>query len=196
MTSADPFKEVELPSNIEIKEPVQEQPQEQKVVIPVLAQVENNLKTLQNSFDAYDAATVSTQEIRRQLMVKFLPEVMNLDMKVTDKTDPDLYASKTKLLDSFSKLLNDIDGSAKNHLSMKMKSQEQETNQLNAINAAELLSQIKANRINLGASKVVQSESEIDEMVEKKFKNEGCIVLETELEMGGNNLPKHDDDNF
>ena len=78
---------------------------------PTAEAVQENLMSLQDSMRNLDTAVLETQEVRRALLNKFLPEVLSLDMKVNAETDPDQYASQTRFIEQTRQLLNDIDNS-------------------------------------------------------------------------------------
>ena len=162
---------------------------------PTAEAVQENLMSLQDSMRNLDTAVLETQEVRRALLNKFLPEVLSLDMKVNAETDPDQYASQTRLIEQTRQLLNDIDNSAKNHVAAKLKQKDLDNQAEASINIAELLKEVKINQgwgnDNL-CSPAFKSE-ELDDLLDEKCDEAGCVVLDTELEMGTNNLPKEED---
>ena len=158
---------------------------------------DNVLITLEGSMKNLDYMTTKTQNIRETLLDKFLPQVLNLDMTVRADTDPDQYASQTRFIEQTRQLLNDIDSSAKNHLTMKMKQSDMEAQQQSQVNIVELLSKIQINTASWNkndGSAVVPSEAELASALEKRGTELGCKVLDTELTVGESQLPKPEDD--
>jgi hypothetical protein len=77
---------------------------------------------------------------------------------------------------------------------MKLKHKDSETQASVAFNAAELLSKIKLSVAgDVGGSLVVDNSDEIEDLIAKQFDDPDSLVLDTELEMGGNMLPERKD---
>ena len=159
---------------------------------PTMESVQASLQTLNDSMLHFDDTTRSTQEIRRALVNKFLPDVMNLDMRVDRGTDPDLYQSQARFISEMRQLLNDLDSTAKNHVNVKLKRTDMEQQHANSIDPAAILAAIKLNQplqVNVTATVPQPSKEEITEKLEKQMQAAGDQILDTELEIGGNQLP-------
>ncbi len=98
--------------------------------------------SLQDALDNLDATTHSTQDIRKQLMVKFLPDILNLDLKQDSNKDPEVYTAKSRFLNEYRGLLTDIDNSSKSHAQIKLKQKDTEM-QGQALNVVDFLNKIK-----------------------------------------------------
>ena len=153
--------------------------------------IQQSLMSLQESMQILDSTAAMTQSARNQILVKLLPEVIKMDLEVTDRSDPELFESKARLIAETRGLLNDMDTSARNHTNMKLKQKDVETNAANTLNAAEFLAQIKLGGISVSQPKQMQhSEQEISEQLETRFAQEGLEILPTELETGQTQLPE------
>ena len=153
----------------------------------------DNISSLDSSMNKYDENTVNTQIVRQQLLNKILPDVLNMDLSETAETDPDLFAAKSKLIAEARSLLNDMDSVSNKHVNTKLKQKDSETQASIVFNAADLLNKIKLGALVTDGS-VVTDKDTVDEIIEKKFEETGSVILDTELEMGGNMLPKSDND--
>lgn len=164
---------------------------------PTMESVQASLQTLNDSMLHFDDTTRSTQEIRRALVNKFLPDVMNLDMRVDRGTDPDLYQGQARFISEMRQLLNDLDSTAKNHVNVKLKRTDMEQQHANSIDPAAILAAIKLNQplqVNVTATVPQPSKEEITEKLEKQMQAAGDQILDTELEIGGNQLPVEEND--
>ena len=142
--------------------------------------------SLQDALDNLDATTSSTQDIRRQLMTKFLPDVLSLDLKQDSNKDPEVYAAKSRFLNEFRGLLTDIDNSSKNHAQIKLKQKDTEM-QGQALNVVDFLNKIKG-KSQFPEANITMTHEEAEDLVQKRFEDSGSVVLDTELEMGGNKI--------
>ena len=164
---------------------------------PTMESVQASLQTLNDSMLHFDDTTRSTQEIRRALVNKFLPDVMNLDMRVDRGTDPDLYQGQARFISEMRQLLNDLDSTAKNHVNVKLKRTDMEQQHANSIDPAAILAAIKLNQplqVNVTTTVPQPSKEEIAEKLEKQMQAAGDQILDTELEIGGNQLPVEEND--
>lgn len=164
---------------------------------PTMESVQASLQTLNDSMLHFDDTTRSTQEIRRALVNKFLPDVMNLDMRVDRGTDPDLYQGQARFISEMRQLLNDLDSTAKNHVNVKLKRTDMEQQHANSIDPAAILAAIKLNQplqVNVTTTVPQPSKEEITEKLEKQMQAAGDQILDTELEIGGNQLPVEEND--
>ena len=164
---------------------------------PTMESVQASLQTLNDSMLHFDDTTRSTQEIRRALVNKFLPDVMNLDMRVGRGTDPDLYQGQARFISEMRQLLNDLDSTAKNHVNVKLKRTDMEQQHANSIDPAAILAAIKLNQplqVNVTTTVPQPSKEEITEKLEKQMQAAGDQILDTELEIGGNQLPVEEND--
>lgn len=160
-------------------------------IIPSEEAVNDNLVSLQESMSNLDATTSMTRSARNQLMTKLLPTVLNLDMEVTDRTDPELYESKARLVSEMRGLLNDMDSSARNHTNMKLKHKDAETNATNALNVAEFMAKIRPTpELLRSLNQSAQNDQDIDAQLEKRFEEANLTILDTELMTGQTQLPE------
>lgn len=149
---------------------------------------DSQIDSLMASMGQYDKNTVNTQIIRQKLANKLLNNVLKMDLNVVATTNPDLFAAQAKMIAEARGLLNDMDNSSRNHTAIKLKQKDTETQADAVLNAAELLTKIK---LTVAAEPTgnTQSADVIEDAIEHQFEENGCVVLDTELEMGGNNLP-------
>ena len=164
---------------------------------PTQDAVAANIISLEASIQNLDVVNSRTQDVRKILLDKFLPEVLKLDMSVGPHTDPDQYASQTRFIEQTRQLLNDMDTSAKNHVSIKLKQKDLDAQQQSQVNIVELLSKIQINTQSWNqndGSAVVQNASELADTLEKRGKELGCQVLDTELAVGDSKLPQPEKD--
>lgn len=149
---------------------------------------DSQIDSLMASMGQYDKNTVNTQIIRQKLANKLLNNVLKMDLNVVATTNPDLFAAQAKMIAEARGLLNDMDNSSRNHTAIKLKQKDTETQADAVLNAAELLTKIK---LTVAAEPTgnTQSEDVIEDAIKHQFEENGCVVLDTELEMGGNNLP-------
>lgn len=160
-------------------------------IVPSEEAVNNNLVSLQESMSNLDATAAMTRSARNQLMTKLLPTVLAMDMEISDKTDAELYESKTRLVSEMRGLLNDMDTSARNHTNMKLKQKDAETNATNALNVAEFMAKIKPTpELLQSLSQSTQSDQDIDTQLEQRFKESELVILDTELTTGQTQLPE------
>lgn len=149
---------------------------------------DSQIDSLMASMGQYDKNTVNTQIIRQKLANKLLNNVLKMDLNVVATTNPDLFAAQAKMIAEARGLLNDMDNSSRNHTAIKLKQKDTETQADAVLNAAELLTKIK---LTVAAEPTgnTQSADVIEDAIKHQFEENGCVVLDTELEMGGNNLP-------
>ena len=157
---------------------------------PTLEEVQASISNFQDAMSNYDTTTLITAQVRQKLLTKLLPNALEMDMSVTAKTDPELYSAQTKLYGELRQLLNDMDASAQKHVATKLKQKDQETNEMNAINAAELLKHIKLTGGFPVSDHPRLSEAEVEKAIQEQFKEKGCIVLDTELIVNDCQLPE------
>lgn len=144
--------------------------------------------SLDQSLSNFDNTTRITQDARKAMLDKFLPDLMSLDMRVDKFTDSEQHEAKSRFISEMRGLLNDMDNSAKRHTDTKLKQRDQEIAQANNINAAELLSQIKIGSV-IQVPQPQESEAEVQAKLEEKFKESGAEIPDTELETGNTELP-------
>ena len=120
---------------------------------------------------------------------------MKLDLSVDASSDPDLVASQSRVIEQARQLLNDIDSSAKNHVNVKLKKSDIENNHQSNMEIAKLLQKIKIDVMNPNDPNrpLVQSEEELNKLLDKKCEENGCVVLDTELGMEDRQLPTNED---
>ena len=169
--------------------------EEKTNLVPSMEEVEKSIVSLEQSMLEFDHATNETQELRRALVAKLMPAVMKLDLNVDSSSDPDLVASQSRVIEQARQLLNDIDSSAKNHVNVKLKKSDIENNHQSNMEIAKLLQKIKIDVMNPNDPNrpLVQSEEELDKLLDKKCEENGCVVLDTELGMEDRHLPTNED---
>lgn len=156
---------------------------------------EANLASLEDTMRNFDNTTHTTMTLRRALINKFLPEALNLDMQVTKATDPDMYQGQARFLSEVRQLLNDMDSTTKGHVQTKLKRVDLDQQRDNKIDPAALLAAIKLTQpLEINLNVVQPSHEEIDSKLEQRLAETGDSILDTELEMGGNNLPVEADE--
>ena len=169
--------------------------EEKTNLVPSMEEVEKSIVSWEQSMFEYDHATNEAQELRRALVAKLMPAVMKLDLNVDASSDPDLVASQSRVIEQARQLLNDIDSSAKNHVNVKLKKSDIENNHQSNMEIAKLLQKIKIDVMNPNDPNrpLVQSEEELNELLDKKCEENGCVVLDTELGMEDRHLPTNED---
>lgn len=154
---------------------------------PTFASVHAELNTLAQSMKHFDETVSSTQDLRRALANKMMPAVMAMDLD--DTSDPDVTLGKSKFLAEYRQLLNDMDGSAKTHIGIKLKQKDMEDQHANSINAAELLAAVKLNNDILTQRVNQTNPEELSKLVEDRLVGTDETILDSELQLGGNSLP-------
>lgn len=149
---------------------------------------ETNIKDIVKSMDTFDRATVNTQRMREMLADKLMNTAMNLDL--SDITDADTSAAMTGIVNAARSVLNDIDKSAKDHVSTKLKQKDTETSAA-AVDIASFLSKVKTTFEPTESGNVtVPTKADVDKILDEKMKEDGTVILDTELELGGGMLPQ------
>lgn len=149
---------------------------------------ETNIKDIVKSMDTFDRATVNTQRMREMLADKLMNTAMNLDL--SDITDADTSAAMTGIVNAARSVLNDIDKSAKDHISTKLKQKDTETSAA-AVDIASFLSKVKTTFEPTESGNVtVPTKADVDKILDEKMKEDGTVILDTELELGGGMLPQ------
>lgn len=158
---------------------------------PTIESVNQSLMSIEEAMLNMDSTVMQTQDIRNQLIVKLLPDILAMDTKIDRTSDPDLVASQARMISEMRGLLNDRDNASKNHLSLKLKQKDIETQSQISFSAAEFLATIKRNEeMPLKNETFPMSEQQIADLIDSQFKEQGCVVLDTELEEGSNMLPE------
>ena len=149
---------------------------------------ETNIKDIVKSMDTFDRATVNTQRMREMLADKLMNTAMNLDL--SDITDADTSAAMTGIVNAARSVLNDIDKSAKDHVNTKLKQKDTETSAA-AVDIASFLSKVKTTFEPTESGNVtVPTKADVDKILDEKMKEDGTVILDTELELGGGMLPQ------
>lgn len=143
---------------------------------------------LLQSMRNYDDITERNQVLRQQMIEKILPHILKMDMTVDEDTDPDIYQGKSRFISEARQLLNDSDAAAKNHVAVKLKRTDMDQQRETAIDVAKILSMFKLNSpMQLPPSQQL-SDDELATKLDERLADTDPI-LDTELEMGGNQLP-------
>lgn len=149
---------------------------------------ETNIKDIVKSMDTFDRSTVNTQRMREMLADKLMNTAMNLDL--SDITDADTSAAMTGIVNAARSVLNDIDKSAKDHVSTKLKQKDTETSAA-AVDIASFLSKVKTTFEPTESGNVtIPTKADVDKILDEKMKEDGTVILDTELELGGGMLPQ------
>lgn len=168
---------------------------EEKKCSFTLPEEQDYLKSLEDTMLHLDNSTATTQSVRNQMLKKLLPVVDALDIETGLAADPDLLQAQSRLVSEVRGLLNDIDSSAKNQVSIKLKKSDLDTQKQSSINAAEILAQLKlTNDImikQIAGDTSAPSQEEIEQHLEKEFASSELDIPDTELEVGGSMLPIH-----
>lgn len=166
-----------------------------------LPEEQDYLKSLEDTMLHLDNSTTTTQSVRNQMLKKLLPVVDALDIETGLAADPDLLQAQSRLVSEVRGLLNDIDSSAKNQVSIKLKKSDLDTQKQSSINAAEILSQLRLTNDlivkQVAGNPTLPSKEEIEQHLENEFASSELDIPDTELEVGGSMLPIHnqkDDD--
>lgn len=161
-----------------------------------LAPEQPYIAALEESMLHFDQSIATTQDMRRKILEKLLPSIESMEVETSFAADPDLFQAQSRFISEIRGLLNDIDTSAKTQVSVKLKKTDMDTQHQSSINAAEILAQLKLNNDILvkqvtAKNSTTLNEADIEKQIESRFIESGANIPETELEMGGSNLPAH-----
>jgi hypothetical protein len=173
----DPFKTFATNTNL-VRQQVQCNPYQE----------EDDIASLINSMKQYDKTSKRINIIRQQLAEKVVGSVLNMNLDLSANADADQTIAAAKLIAEARGILTDIDNSSRNHVTTKLKHKDSETQESLAFSAAEILTKIKLTGNNDPGSMVTTPQN-IDAAIDKQFEEKGCVILDTELEVGGNKLP-------
>lgn len=159
-------------------------------------EIDKNDNFLTDALKNLDETTEYTQDIRRTLINKFLDPVLNMDMTQDAKQDAEEYEAYNAMINTVRQLLNDVDTTTARHVNVKLKKIDLDQQRENNFDIAQLLASIK-----LTDTKWIQTNNkekinydDIENRLEEKFNELEDDILETELELGGSNLPKKEDE--
>ena len=147
---------------------------------------DTKIKDILDSMGVYDQNVINTQRAREALASKLVEIASDIDL---NEHNAEMFQAKLEAINTAKNLLNDLDKAAKDHVTVKLKQKDTETNATAGINIAEFLTKIKMTD-NISSGTVVQTKDQIEKALDKQFEERGTVVLDTELEMGGNMLPK------
>lgn len=161
-----------------------------------LAEVQPYLVSLEDAMMNFDTVVNVTQDMRHKLLKKMARALNDMEMETSFASDPDVFQAQSRFISEFRGLLNDIDTSSKNQINVKLKKSDIEAQHQSNFNAAEVLAyfrlqdrkpveQVTANNLAL------PDEATIEQNIQQRFEQENLKIPETELELGGSNLPKH-----
>jgi len=124
------------------------------------------------------------------LAAKLVEIASDIDL---NEHNAEMFQAKLEAINTAKNLLNDLDKAAKDHVTVKLKQKDTETNATAGINIAEFLTKIKMTD-NMNSGTAVQTKEQIEKALDQQFEDRGTVVLDSELEMGGNMLPPVNND--
>lgn len=151
--------------------------------------------SLEESLQQYDQSTIDTNSIRKQIIDKLYPVMLDTDFKADDKTDPELYTAKSKMLGELRQLLNDTDASRYKHASLKLKKKENEDSNRVSVDVVEILRKVKLGAFPSG-DVVINNPSEAESIIDETLTKQGCVIMDTELTQDKSGLPERETDDF
>lgn len=140
------------------------------------------------SMDTYDKTTIHTQ-IARENLAKYVGKfALSADL---GSSDADTAMNANSVVNTYASILRDIEKSARDHLTMKLKKKDTETNAA-AVDIASFLAKIKT--VENGTA--VIEDKDIDKSLtdQEEAYPEELKVLDTELEMGVAMLPSRSEE--
>lgn len=154
--------------------------------------------SLTESLADMDSTLQTTSDFRSKMIGELGAKLSTMDFTVDEKSDPDLVQAKARLLSEFRQLMNDHDSNKVTRVKILSKQKDLEDANRARISAVDILCQISLNQKRETPMDVPNKNiEEVEAQIDKVLKDQGCIVLDTELEMGGNQLPeKKEEDNF
>lgn len=179
--STDPFNNV---SGLEINE---SEIKSTNVEYPTAYSPNIQINNILESMNVYDRNHINTQIMREKLANKLINAAMTTNL---DEGDPEALDVNLHIMMEARSILNDLDKSAKDNVAIKLKKKDTENAEASNINMAEFLSKIKLSDVKqFDQGTMVQTAEEISKNIDKIEKDAGIVILETELETGGNMLP-------
>lgn len=177
----DPFNNV---SGLEINEP---EIKSTNVEYPTAYSPNIQINNILESMNVYDKNHINTQIMREKLANKLINAAMTTNL---DEGDPEALDVNLHIMMEARSILNDLDKAAKDNVAIKLKKKDTENAEASNINMAEFLSKIKLSDMKqFDQGTMVQTPDEISRNIDKIEKDAGIVILETELETGGNMLP-------
>lgn len=179
--STDPFNNV---SGLEINE---SEIKSTNVEYPTAYSPNIQINNILESMNVYDRNHINTQIMREKLANKLINAAMTTNL---DEGDPEALDVNLHIMMEARSILNDLDKAAKDNVAIKLKKKDTENAEASNINMAEFLSKIKLSDVKqFDQGTMVQTAEEISKNIDKIEKDAGIVILETELETGGNMLP-------
>ena len=151
---------------------------------------DTKIKDILDSMGVYDRNVINTQRAREALAAKLVEIASDIDL---NEHNAEMFQAKLEAINTAKNLLNDLDKAAKDHVTVKLKQKDTETNATAGINIAEFLTKIKMTD-NMNSGTAVQTKEQIEKALDQQFEDRGTVVLDSELEMGGNMLPPVNND--
>lgn len=177
----DPFNNV---SGLEINE---SEIKSTNVEYPTAYSPDIQINNILESMNVYDKNHINTQIMREKLANKLINAAMTTNL---DEGDPEALDVNLHIMMEARSILNDLDKAAKDNVAIKLKKKDTENAEASNINMAEFLSKIKLSDMKqFDQGTMVQTAEEISRNIDKIEKDAGIVILETELETGGNMLP-------
>lgn len=178
MENKDPFAGLEADGTIVTKAPI-------SVQYDNVYNSDTSIQSIVDSMNVYDKNVINTQRAREALATRLVEVAADIDL---DESNAEMFQAKLEAINTAKNLLNDLDKAARDHVTTKLKQKDTDTNAAAGVNIAEFLSKIKlTNDISNGTA--VQTTDQIEQHLNQQFEDTGVIVLDSELEMGGNMLP-------
>ena len=183
MAVEDPFAGLEVDTTVKSKPHTSVE--YKKVYTP-----DTKIKDILDSMGVYDRNVINTQRAREALAAKLVEIASDIDL---NEHNAEMFQAKLEAINTAKNLLNDLDKAAKDHVTVKLKQKDTETNATAGINIAEFLTKIKMTD-NMNSGTAVQTKEQIEKALDQQFEDRGTVVLDSELEMGGNMLPPVNND--
>lgn len=149
--------------------------------------------SLLDALASLDETSKYTQDIRRLLVEKFLTSVTNADPNI-DTWDSEQASNISTMLSQIRQFLNDIDTSANKQVAAKLKKTDLDQQRESDFDVARMLAAIKlSDHSFFEHRKATQDYDTMADRIAKEYNESGGReILEGELSLGGNNLPKDD----
>ena len=138
----------------------------------------------------YEIRSETVQERRQKLIAKMADAIDAMDLHVTEKSDPDLVQSQSRAIEQYRQLLNDVEASERNLITTKLKKKDSDSSALQVGQISDFLKNIKFSNGVPMEKRIQMSEEDMNRMLDSQFDERGCIVVETELELNGRQLPE------
>ena len=191
-------EEIQLALEAESEKLATEDAPEQPVDVS-MEEVQASLMDISEIMLKQETRATKTQVLRERLLDNLTPVVMSMKISPNDKGwGVDDSLARTSILSEYRSLLNDMESSDKNLLNSRIKLKDIETAKNNGITAAEFFAQLKLHGQGQNASGTVvveqPSQAEIESKLNKILDEGNLVISDSELTIGGNQLPREEND--